>query len=314
MLVKTAAVRTATYQIIDGDVRNVVNQFLIAARSRSLSPATITFYTRYLEVFCQFLDDQEVKMIDELNADIIRNYLLHLEDLGHNPGGIHGHYRCVRALLGWCEEEMDGEYRSPMRKVKPPKLQIKPLPGIQLENVLKMVDQCDNRLGIRDQAILLVLTDTGARRAEFVYLNVADVDLYSGETRILRAKGGKFRSVFLGDRSRRALKKYLRTRPNIRPESPLFISEDGSRITFDGLKSVIRRRAAAVGIKAPGLHDFRRCFAITMKRNGADVVTISRMLGHASLEVTKRYLAQDTSDFKTAHERYGPIDNADQGR
>jgi len=314
MLNKSTAVKSAGLQIFAGTVRNIAGQFLIERSSRGLSRSTIIFYERYLGYFCTWLDEIGVVSIDELDADLIRKYLLYLKEKGHNAGGIHGFYRCIRAMLGWWESESDGEYYSPMARVKPPKLVIQPLPGIKIDDVTKMADSCNNRAGVRDQAIILGLVDTGGRRGEILSLNYRDVDLVTGEVRILRAKGDKFRSVFLGDRSRKALKKYLKTREDLRPESPLFANQEGQRLTPDALKSLVRRRAAAAGVKAPGIHDFRRCFALTMKRNGADVVTISRMMGHPNLEVTKRYLAQDFSDFKKAHEKFGPVDNADQGQ
>ncbi len=77
------------------------------------------------------------------------------------------------------------------------------------------------------------------------------------------------------------------------------------------LKSMIRRRAAAAGVDPPGLHDFRRCFAIEMARNGVDTVTISRLLGHSGLNVTLRYLSQNEEDFRAAHKKGSPVDNAD---
>ena len=55
-----------------------------------------------------------------------------------------------------------------------------------------------------------------------------------------------------------------------------------------------------------GLHDFRRCFAITQYRNGVDVITISQLLGHESLEVTKRYLRFESVDFERVK---SPIDS-----
>lgn len=125
---KATTVEHATLQIIAGTVHNTVSNFLIERRSRGLSKSTIWFYTRYLNEFCQYLDSIGDINLDELTADIIRKYLLHLEGQGHNSGGVHGYYRCIRAMLSWWEEESDGDYQSPMRKVKPPKVQIKPLP------------------------------------------------------------------------------------------------------------------------------------------------------------------------------------------
>jgi len=300
----------AILKIISGTLENTISQFLIERHSRRLSKASIYFYERYLAEFSAWMDRVGVVQLEELTPDILRKFFLSLEGAGHNAGGIHCYYRCVRALLTWWEEETDGDYRSPMKKVRPPKVTIQPLPGVPVAAIQKLIEACATSTAIRDRAILLCLLDTGCRRAEYLALNLADVDLVTGAVRIQHGKGDKARTVFLGARSRKALLRYLKTRPELRQASPLFANLDGSRLSSDGLKSMIRRRAAAAGIDPPGLHDFRRCFAIEMKRNGVDVVTISRMLGHSSLQVTLRYLSQNDEDFQAAHKKGSPVDNA----
>ncbi|HEX9012781.1 MAG TPA: site-specific integrase, partial [Anaerolineaceae bacterium] len=107
---KTAVVEHATLQIFSDSIPNIINQFLVERRSRGLSKASVWFYTRYLDTFWKYLDGIGAINIEEATPDVIRRYLLTLESQGHNPGGVHGHYRCVRALLNWWEEETDGDY------------------------------------------------------------------------------------------------------------------------------------------------------------------------------------------------------------
>lgn len=197
-----------------------------------------------------------------------------------------------------------------MRKVKPPKVPFHPLPGVAIDDVKKLIATCSTTLALRDKAILLCLLDTGARASEFLDLNLKDVDLTAGAVRIEHGKGDKSRTVFLGSISRRALRKYLKEREDLRPNSPLWTTDEGERLKFSGLRQVIERRASAAGIQTPGLHDFRRSFAITMLRNGVDLQTISRLLGHASLSVTERYLAQETNDLAEGHRKGSPVDNS----
>jgi len=81
-----------------------------------------------------------------------------------------------------------------------------------------MLATCKRRMftGDRDRAILLCLLDTGYRAAEFLALNVGDLNLSSGAALVRRGKGGKFRTVFLGGKSRRAAARYLRHRGDLR--------------------------------------------------------------------------------------------------
>ena len=79
---------------------------------------------------------------------------------------------------------------------------------------------------------------------------------------------------------------------------------------MSGLREIIRRRALAAGIEEPGLHDFRRCFAVQILRNGFDLVTLSRLMGHFTLTVTQRYLYLVEDDLRAGHQIAGPVDNA----
>jgi len=124
---------------------------------------------------------------------------------------------------------------------------------------------------------------------------------------VQRGKGGKPRAVFLGAKSRRAVLRYLRKRGS--PEAgPLWVTVTGGRLTYSGLRQIVRRRAVAADVPVPSLHSFRRAFALACLRNGVDLVSLQRMLGHADLSVIRRYLAQTTEDLQEAHRKGGPVD------
>jgi site-specific recombinase XerD len=249
--------------------------------------------------------------MEQVTADVIRRYMVSMETEGHNAGGILLHYRAIKAFSRFWQEETDGEYRDPFRKVRPPKVVVKPIPGIPVEDVMKMVDCASGQQQIRDIALLLTLLDTGARMTEFLSMNVGDLDLEEGKINIIKGKGYKARRVFIGKRCRRALRRYLKERKRLRHEDPLWVNDEGDRLSETALRSVMRRRSidAKLGYE-PGIHDFRRAFALAMQRNGADVITISRQMGHSSLEVLKRYLDQDEEDLRKSHERCSPVDNS----
>ena len=295
-------------QVIFGTVRNIVNGFVLERHSRGLSKNTIEFYIVKLGYFCNYLDGIGVEQIGEISPEVIRQYLVHLSHT-HNPGGVHSIYRAIRALLNWWEFENDGDFRNPIKKVPAPKYHIEPLPGVSIQDVMKMVDSCKTKSAIRDMAILLTLTDTGLRASEFIALNIEDINPLTGQIQVKHGKGGKSRIVFAGRKCRQMIRRYLRSRDKISINSPLWVTKEGERISFNGLREIIRRRAKKSGIKTPGLHDFRRCYAVTMLRNGCDLITLSRLMGHSGLEVLKRYLAITQSDIENIYQTTSPIDH-----
>ncbi len=224
-----------------------------------------------------------------------------------NNGGVHAHYRALRSFFNWWESESE-DYQNPINKVSPPKVVNNPIEGISIDDVMKMVSACKTGLAERDKAILLALVDTGCRASEFLAVDIGNFDLINGEIQILQGKGGKFRTVYLGRNSRRKVRNYLKTRREVYPHSPLWVTNDGCRLSYSGLRQIIRRRAEDAQIDSPGIHDFRRCFAIEFLRNEGDIFTLQRILGHSSLEMVKRYLALVSADCETAHRKASPVD------
>ncbi len=291
-------------------IEDAVKSFLIERRSRHLSPKTVAFYKDMLDDWLDWMHKQNARTMGDITSDGIRKYMLFLEETGHKPGGIHCHFRAVKVFCRFWEEETEGAYRSPTNRVKPPKVVIKPLPGVKVEDVIRMVNSVEGRWADRDAAILMSLLDTGARRAEFCNMDIGDINVDEGVIHIRGGKGDKDRWVFVGRRARRAIRKYLRLRDGYKPTDPLWVNDYGERLKPDGLRQLVRRRARAAGVPEPGLHDFRRAFALQMHRNGVDNITLSRQMGHSGLEVLKRYLDQNEDDLHRAHERSSPVDNA----
>jgi len=98
-----------------------------------LAKGTIRFYQNSLKGFTKYLDGQEVKFINQITPNLLRDFLLHLEETGHNSGGIHVFYRSVKVFLRWHWEEAEPEGKNPINKVKAPKNPEKSIQGITRE-------------------------------------------------------------------------------------------------------------------------------------------------------------------------------------
>ena len=288
----------------------LIESFLIDRRSQGLSPDTIEFYTKKLQYFQKYCERQALTQISQLTSDFIRKYLLELSET-HNPGGMHACFRPLRTMLYWIEEEeiMPAGWKNPIRRVKAPKLPTDPIEPVQIEEIHQLLKTCQsNYAGARDKAMMLGLLDTGARAREFLNINLEDVDMATGAVMIRQGKGRKPRMVFLGRKTIRAIRGYLRYRHDNYPA--LWVSTRGERMTYAALRCLLRRRAEQVGMKSiPTPHDFRRAFALVMLRNGVDIFALQKLMGHSDLQILRRYLAQTDQDVHTAHMRGSPVDS-----
>lgn len=287
-------------------IRDTLARFYTDRLSSQVSPRTLEFYQYELTKFRDRLEYSGISNVDEIAPDIIRSHMLELAT-SRNPGGVHARFRAIRAWLNWIWEEHEIEWRNPIIRVKSPKVKTDPLPGIPIENIMRMVKACNTGLAIRDRALLLCLLDTGARRAEFIALNWDDINFISGDVFIKSGKGGKSRTVFIGKRAKRALGAWKRAAP--KHEQAVWTTNTEERLTPNGLREILRRRALSAGVPVPGPHDFRRACLRQMILNGEDAITVCHYAGHTDVRVTLRYVYQTDDDIRKAHARSSPVDN-----
>lgn len=289
-----------------------LRDFILDVRAANRSEATIAYYKEKIQPFLAFLRDQDVTVPAQLRANHIRAFLVHLGE-SRGAGGVHAYWRAVRAFVRFLVRE-DALERNPLAKMRSPKLDQELLEPVQAETVRAMLETCNkSEVSLRDRALIFTLLDTGLRAGEMVALNVGDVDLDDGSVMVRRAKSRKGRIVFVGRQARRAIAAYLRTRMDAGVKDPLWLAYhttgDRTRLGYNGLRDIMRRRAKMAGVAAPSLHSFRRAFALTMLRNGADIVSLGRLMGHGSLPVLQRYLKQIKEDLGEVHALHSPGDS-----
>jgi len=284
-------------------------EFVKAKRIEGISNRTQEIYRVNLAHFIRFCSSQVIDHISQITPATIRDFMLWFGE-NHNQGGVHAAYRVVKTFLRWFDQEAEpAGWRNPINKVKAPKLAEEPLEPVELKTVQAMIATCDDSfLGKRDKAILLFLLDTGLRARELLSLDLSDVNAVTGAVLLRIGKGRKTRNVHVEQVTRKALRVYLRERQD--NQAALFITDDRTgRLSYPGLRVTIIRHAKAANVPEPTAHDFRRAFAINMLRNGCDLVTLARLMGHTSLKVLQRYLKQLPDDLQAAHAKGSPVNS-----
>ena len=147
--------------------------------------------------------------------------------------------------------------------------------------------------GLRDAALLELLYGSGLRVSEAAGL---DLDAVSLDRRNVRAfgKGSKARIVPLGSATVRALRGYLRDgRPALAAAASgraLFLNRRGGRLTSRSIQTIVRRYAAAAGLRDDvHTHTLRHSFATHLLDGGADLRVVQELLGHSTPAATQVY-------------------------
>ena len=288
-----------------------IEEFLIDRQARNLSAKTLSWYSHSLKLFTDYSAGHGIKATTAITPQHIRRFLIYLQK-DHNEGGVHNIFGALRSYLRWFATEYTPEgWPNPLAKVETPKRTQELEQPITLDDFKLLIATCESKTftGDRDKAMLLFLLDSGVRHQELTDLQVGDVDLNTGQVIVKRGKGRKGRVVFIGAKTKRALLAYFRHYPNRNNDSPLWLTRDREQLSKSGIREIVRRRALQAGIDEPGLHDFRRAFALNYLRNGGDVITLQRLLGHANLTIINRYLNLLADDLKAGIAKHGVVDN-----
>ena len=165
----------------------------------------------------------------------------------------------------------------------------------------------------RDTALVATFAVTGVRLGEAVALSVASLDGPPGERRLtVVGKGDQARALPLYPALEAVLEVYLASRAARFPDhdlawptTPLFVHHGGQRLTPRQVQYLIERLYVRAGIRAqvpPGalVHALRHTFATTALEGGANVLEVQQLLGHASLDTTRRYLEATANELRDA--------------
>lgn len=152
--------------------------------------------------------------------------------------------------------------------------------------------------GVRNRALIMLLYRSGLRITEALELRPANVDLERHSARVLHGKGNKATVRPLHPSATVSVARWLDRRAQLGlTNGPLFCTLKGGPLADGYIRDLLKRLATKAGIdKRVHPHGLRHTYADELRQAGADVVVISKALGHSSIATTARYLDHLTND------------------
>jgi len=312
-----------------GNIEHFIRGYQICAASEGKSPNTIAIVTNSVRYFSNFLTSHGLSTdVAQISHHELRAFILYLRQkarfLGHpynrtdgrplSGNTVNCYLRSLRAFFSWLLSE-GIITENPFARVKIPKAPKKVIATFSDDQIRRLLGVINVKKpeGYRDYCIIMTLLDTAMRVTELCNIRLSDLQLEDGVIKVW-GKGNKQRLVPIGKQVQRCLWRYIsRYRPELANDRSdfLFVTRDGRPLTKDRIDKIVRaygKKADVVGVRCSP-HTFRHSAAVRFLRNGGDVFSLQRMLGHDSLEMTRRYCELADIDVKRAHIAASPVDN-----
>lgn len=277
---------------------DVLKEFIFDCKMRKLSDRTIKSYqNNNLALFHFIKDEYSITELEEINHLHVKGYIQYLTDKKLSEIYINTIVRTFRAYFRYAVEE---HYilKNPIDKIKKQKEPIIIINSFTNEEVKRMIQyyRGSKFLDMRNQLIMIILFDTGIRCSELCGLKISDVrDTYIN----IMGKGKKIRHVPITAIINKYLVRYLRVRESYIKDKInycdefLFLSQKGKLLTVETIERVVLECGNNSNVRNEiriSPHTCRHYYAQTQLKNGCDLFTVSKLLGHTNINVTKRYL------------------------
>lgn len=261
---------------------------------RNFSLHTIQNYETDLHFFEKFLNTISVSSISKVTYQDLRKYLEYMYHKQYKSATMNRHISSVKSFFHYLQKEgiIKENPSLLLGTVKKEKKLPKSLNNETMETLLSTEPET-SKFPRRDAAIIEVLYSTGIRVSELVSIKLKDVELSENRIKIT-GKGNKERYVLFGDICKEKMLAYVqdeRTKllKGKRGED-LFVNKNGNPLTDRGVRliinTILKRKGEKIHVTP---HMLRHTFATDMLNGGADLKTVSDLLGHESLSTTGIY-------------------------
>tara|TARA_B100000003_G_scaffold53803_1_gene47394 strand:+ start:2192 stop:3319 length:1128 start_codon:yes stop_codon:yes gene_type:complete len=221
-----------------------------------------------------------------------------------SPSSVNARMAAATHLLRWFGHTMPEWIRRPNRRRPLPKT----LNKREISRFKLTVSEFKDPIV---KPLTTMMLETGVRVSEICNMDVDDVDLDDLSALILGGKGEKDRTVLFTDLTAEGIQEWMverriRAEKQVKEErQALFLTKNGHRITPRWVQKLMDRIADRAEIKRSRLtpHTLRHTFASGLLERGADLVTIQRLLGHASIATTRVYLEISDQTLREIYKR-----------
>lgn len=305
-------IRIGKNRSLSEDLPAAIDGFINYCKCKNLSPNTLIYYRSRLDAFHTYVEMSCPGTTPEgVSAQLVREFLADQNQRRSDTTACHS-YVALNTFFSFLVNDGFLDV-SPMARVDKPKRRRVVVDTFSLEQVESVLATCKRDfVGVRDRAVIVLMLDCGLRVSELCGLRLEDID-WTGQTMLVLGKGDVERIVPFGHAGRQALNDYLTRRRSL-DTTALFVNVYGNPCNRFTIRSMLQARCERAGISVVRCspHTLRHTFAVHYLRNGGDVFSLQKLLGHSDLTMTRRYAELSQTDVQDKHRMFSPADRLKQ--
>lgn len=282
-----------------------IEQFLRKCRVKNLAEQTIISYQEKLKKFVKFLGADYP--VGEITEETIDEFILHLRQESLKDTSINTYLRAARSLLYFLMEGGKMK-RFKIKLVKTDEVIKETYSEEELRRLLKKPNlRKTNFNEYRVWVLENYLLATGNRLSTVLDIKIKDIDFDNGLITLRKTKSRKQQIIPMANSLAAVLQEYLGIRGGT-DEDYLFCNNWGGKADKRTFQQCVANYNVKRGVNKTSCHLFRHTFAKMWILNGGDAFRLQKMLGHNTLEITRRYVQMFSDDLKIDFNNFNPLE------
>lgn len=299
--------------MISNELNQFVQEYLAYLKlEKNLSEQSVASYYSDLKKFLIFIEEEKYSDLNTITAKLISKYFEIMRDLGLSSSTSARYLSSVKGFFKYLNSQ-DYIEKDPA-EILSARITERKLPTVlsfaEIDKLLQ-TPNVEEKLGLRDKAILELFYSCGLRVSELINLKISDLYFNDEVIRVL-GKGSKQRIVPIGSSAVYWVTEYIQKvrfslEKKMKSENIIFLNVRGTKLSRMGIWKIVNKYAQEAEISREfHPHTFRHSFATHLLEGGADLRAVQEMLGHADISTTQIYTHIDRDFIKQMHRDFHP--------
>lgn len=287
------------------------NEFITEKQARNLAQSTIENYEKTTALFKKFHEITDDTPINEITQQHIYKWINTMKLDGVRPASINHYLSDMRCFLYWNMAEERKYIQKPFKVelIKGQEETMKMFTDEEMERLLEKPKKKDTYVVWRTWAIVNWVLGTGNRAATIVDVKIGDINYNRKEITLRHTKNRKASVIPLSSSLESSIKEFIRMwRKDADEEDYLFANISEEQLTTDALRHGFTQYCRDREVNKTNIHGLRHNFAKAWVQNNGNMFALQKVLGHSTLDMTRRYVRLFSEDIKEDYDKFNALD------